>query len=637
MNAYTFTHIIDYEHNFILQETITMTDTARRKDLIYPDVQTLNDAQFDSDSTPSPTHQHNSMLPQKIPITIDVATGFSSEEENGGANIVQTSQSCGQAELNDDSKRLTGKFIELSLSENCEIDERIQSTYKLFTKQGSKSLPRQKAVSVCLTNRDETAPHSNHSSPTHEYLSPASLSSRNMRCASPEIGGSRIHSNPFFVQDRLSRSNLERQRLDSAPANMNLKITNNPEIRSQSSASVYPSFSSSLSTSKSFSHTTGTSVNKTLSSVDIQSRIKLWAEKEKEAKEIKELERIRSPSGQKSNSSSPQRSYSNTPPKVFDLISSPKSPVKIVESPEENNKVQKKHSLTTISSTTTSPSNSPIKGRKSRSGSKDSSSEQNSDTSPRKSRWKLKSPLFRRKKNSEKSLSVDSEQSDENMLSGSNEKVHKISRTSHKRKAIKKKLSSTLSMPRSASDDTVIRDDHAIPANKPPLPGRQRSNSVGPKQGLQINRRRAISQPNIHKVHSPEIEGDYMIVRSKRLDPDTQTIIGNSSNSLSTEVIMREEKGRKTSSSKRKTISGDIRDIIESLGTSSLNHGDGEGSGLSLVNESVMSPELQSSLEKFSPPESQQDIVIQKPVASGPNLFSDEEETYIPRGEWCSS
>lgn len=619
-----------------------MTDTARRKDLIYPavnDVQTLNGAQFDSDSTPSPTHQHNGMLPQKTPITIDVATGFSSEEETGGADVIQTSQSCGQGELlnqvmkDSNDKRLTGKYIELPMSEDIAIDEGIQSTYTLFTKHGSKSLPRQKATSVCL---EPASPHrsmSNHSSPIHGYLSPPSPSRNILRCSSPDIGGSRrIHSNPFFVQDRLSRSNLERHRLDSAPAKMNLRITDMNETRSQSSASIYPP-NSSLSTSKSFSHTTGSSVNNGLNSVNIQSRIKLWADKEKEAKETKELERIRSPSSQKSNNSSPQRSHSNTPPKVFDLITRPKSPIKIVESPEENSKPHKKHSSVTTNSNTTSPSRSPIKGRKSRSSSKDSSSEQNS---PKKSRWKLKSPLFGRKKALD-SLSVDSEQSDENTLSGSNEKLdkkaHKISsRTSHKRKAVKKRLSSALG--RSHSDDKVIRDDQALPTSKPPIPDRQRSSSVGPKQSIRLNHRRATSQPNIHKntVQTPEIEGDYMIVRSKRLDAETEIIIGSSSSSsLSNDVVLRDEKGRKNADAKTKTISRDIRDIIDSLGTSNLDHGDSQGT-LSLVNEKVMSPELQSGVE-LSPPESQLDVVIQRPaVASGPSLFSDDEEPFIPRG-----
>ncbi len=622
-----------------------MTDTARRKDLIYPavnDAQTLNSAQFDSDSTPSPTHHYNGMLSQKTPITIDVATGFSSEEE--GANVVQMLPNCGKAELNKESsdQQLTGKYIELPMSE---VDERIQSTYSLFTKHASKSLPRQKAASVCLANTDVTSEHrsmSNHTSPSHSYLSP----SRNIvRCASPEIGGGRIYSNPFFVQDRLSRSNLERQRLDSAPTKMNLRINDTNEIRSQSSASVHPTLPSSLSMSKSFSHTTGSSVRDSanaLNSVNIQSRIKLWAEKEKEAKETKELERIRSPSSQKSNSSSPQRNHSNTPPKVFDLISRPKSPIKIVESPEVTSQEQRKYSSTTISSSTTSsttasPSRSPIKGKKSRLGNKDSSSEHNSDASPKRSRWKLKSPLFGRKKASD-SLSVDSEQSDENTLSGSNEKLdkktHKISsRTNHKRKAVKKRLSSALGMARSHSEEHAIMDDQAIPTSKPPLPDRQRSHSVGPKQRIRTNRQRASSQPDIRKneVNMPEFEGDYMIVRSKRLDPETQTVIGNSSlpnESFLSTVVLRGEKGRQNTEAKTKTISRDIRDIIDCLGTSRLAHGESDPT-MSLVNESVRSPELQCGLE-LTPSESQLDVVIQHPVGSGPpGLFSDDEEAFL--------
>ncbi len=636
-----------------MQETTTMTDTARRKDLIYPtsDTQAMNSAQFESDSTPSPTHQHNGMLPHKSPTTIDVDNGFSSEEEvEKGSEVFGISRSCGQAELKKlrkelNDKQLTGKYIELPMSQDLISDERVQSTYTLFTKHGSKSLPRHKSASVSI-DLDTTSPPrtsmSNHSSPSDSsYLSPLR---NNVRSASPDIGR-KIQSNPFFVQDRISRSNVDRQRLDSAPANMSLKVKGTTEVRSSSSLSTTPS----LSTSKSFSHNIGNQVRDSadpLASVNIQSRIRLWADKEKEASEIKELERIKSPISQKStNSPSPQKSRSNTPTKkVDDSISSSKIPVKDVE--HSNKKVNKhKNSLGDGKTSPPSPSRSPSKDSRSRSGSKESSSELSPEASPKKSRWKLKSPLFRRKKASD-SLSFDSEQSDESTLSGSNEKLETNKKTRNisnrsKRKAVKKRLSDAFGLPRSNSELKTAVDDQAIPTSKPPLPDtefRKRSTSLGPKQRIRTNQRRATSQPDIHKhsVHSPEMEGDYMIVISKHLDPETQTIMLTNKDALpNSNVVLREEKGRKDAETKTKTISRDIRDIINSLGTSNLDIDKSEA-----VSESVLSPELESVLEQTAS-ESQLDVVISPPppladnggLVRVPSLFSEDDETFIPGGE----
>ena len=632
-----------------MQETTAMTDTARRKDLIYPtsNTQAMNSPQFEGDSTPSPTHQPNGMLPHKTPTTIDVDNGFSSEEEvEGGSEVGRLSQSCGQAELKklrkeSNDKQLTGKYIELP---DPISDERVQSTYTLFTKHGSKSLPRHKSASVCVADLDTTSPHismSNHSSPSHSsHLSP----SRNaVRSASPDIGR-KIQSNPFFVQDRISRFHVDRQRLDSAPAKMNLKVKDTTDVRSSSSLSIH---TSAMSTSKSFSHNIGSQVRDSadlLASVNIQSRIKLWADKEKEANDTKELERIKSPSAQKSAYSSPQRSVSNTPTKVDDSVSSSKNPVKAAEHSKKEVK-QRKNSL---GDEKTSPptSRSPIKGSRSRSGSKESSSELSPEASPRKSRWKL-SPLFGRKKASD-NLSVDSEQSDDSTLSGSNEKLdtnkktNKISNRS-KRKAVKNRLSNVFGLPRSNSESKTAVDDQAIPTSKPPIPiidFRKRSTSLGPKQRIRTKQQRATSQPDIHKhfVHSPEMKGDYMIVRPKHLDPETQTIIVTNGDALpNSNVVLREEKGRRNEAdTKTRTVSRDIRDIINSLGTSNLDNDNSEA-----VSESRKSPELEStSMLEQTASESQLDIVVKPPPADNggllrvPSLFSEDDETFIPGGEF---
>lgn len=282
-----------------------MTDAIQRKDLIYPtnDSQTLNESHFDSDSTSSSTNLANGMNKS---ITIDIENGFSSEEE---VEEGQVTQSCGQANLgklrSDDKKLLTDKCIEVRNHQDQMSNERVQSTYALFTKHGSKSLPRQKTSSVSLIDTNNTiqsSPNkskSTQSSPAHlSRLRPAS--SYNLQCTSPEVGR-RIQSNPFFMQDRISQTNLERQRLDTAPANMNLGVSENEGHNS--------SFTSQhINSSKSFSHNTGSSTrmpDDPLASVNIQSRIKLWADKEKEAKENEERERAKSPFSTKIKSSSP--------------------------------------------------------------------------------------------------------------------------------------------------------------------------------------------------------------------------------------------------------------------------------------------------------------------------------------------
>lgn len=602
-----------------------MTDAIQRKDLIYPtnDSQTLNESHFDSDSTSSSTNLANGMNKS---ITIDVENGFSSEEE---VEEGQVTQSCEQANLgklrSDDKKLLTDKYIEVRNHQDLISNERVQSTYALFTKHGSKSLPRQKTSNVSLIDTNNTiqsSPNkskSTQSSPAHSSrLRPAS--SYNLQCTSPEVGR-RIQSSPFFMQDRISQTNLERQRLDTAPANMNLGVSENEGHNS--------SFTSQrINPSKSFSHNTGSSTrmpDDPLASVNIQSRIKLWADKEKEAKENEERERAKSPFSTKIKSSSPgsQKSELSTPIKREDDKCPSKSSVNSTKNVEET---LTKQDNNTPSNSSGSPIESPIRTR-SKQISKNGSSP---EMSPKKSRWKIKSPLFGRKKTSN-SLSVDSEQSDENMLSGSNEqldtntkeKSRKISRSNHKRKRISRQFFRSQSTESKSLDDSVISSERPPPHNF-----RQRSNSLGLKQLRRTKQRRATSQPDISKNSVIQTEDEDVQTAVTEKIPVIQ-VPNDSGTSLN--VIIRDERGRKDAETKARTISRDIRDIIDSLGTGSLEQNEGEA--LMPVNETVGSPELVGTLEQTL--ESQ--LVQPNPahdLSRTTSVFSDDEEPFsLPRGE----
>ena len=668
-----------------------MADTDKRKDLIYPknDVMDLkNGSQFDSDSTGSPPHmggqsndspphtrgQPNGVLPSKgTPIRVDVNNGFSSEDDSDDGEMITMSQSCGQAELKKLKEKssgtkdlLPGKYIELPTSPDLIVDERIQSTYKLFTKPTSRSLPRK--VSTSVSEREYV---SNQSSPSHtSSLQPSVMG--NLRSVSPEIGG-RIKSNPFFVQDRMSRSNLnstDRQRLDSAPAKVSQSV---------STLSSHTENKVGVSPSRSFSGNTGSPVRSGVNpvAIDIQSRIKLWAEKEREAKESKEqeLERVRSPPQKSSpvkGDSAKDKSQSSQLKKLVKVLKSVESPEQDASNQATKQKKYKesKQGIHASSSSLGSPSRSRkgLRSRSSSKGSKGSSSEQTPDTSPKKSRWKLKSPLFNRKKTSA-SESLDSEQSDDNLLLGSEEHLatskkggkesptprvskkggkesptpsaskkggkespttNKISsRSSNKRKAVKKRLSSAFGLPMSRSNsDSRTLDDQTVSSSSSAADNelRQRSNSVDSKLQLKTNYRRAASQPDIKSL----LVTPSAFSQSKGETAESATPDQTQKSDDASLVVIREDKGRHDQQSKHRTISRDIRDIIDSLGTGSLDREESEELMIQMTGECVEA-KVNGLTEQPS-----LDIVIQPPTnpSSKPNsVFSDEEETFIPRGE----
>ena len=665
-----------------------MADTDKRKDLIYPknDVVDLkNGSQFDSDSTDSPSHtggqpngspphtrgQPNGVLPSKsAPIRVVLDNGgFSSEDDSDDEDMITMSQSCGQAELKKLKEEpsgtkdlLAGKYIELPTSPDLIVDERIQSTYKLFTKPTSKSLPRKVSSGV-----NEREYKSNQSSPSHTTtLQPSVMG--NLRSASPEIGR-RIKSNPFFVQDRMSRSNLnstDRQRLDSAPAKVSQSV---------STLSSHTENNIGVSPSRSFSGNTGSPVRKGVNpvTIDIQSRIKLWAEKEREAKETKEheLERVRSPPQKSSpvkGDATKDKSQSSQLKKLVKVLKSIDSPE---QDPRDQATKQKKfkeskQEIHGSSSSLGSPSRSRkgLRSRSSSKGSKDSSSEQTPDTSPKKSRWKLKSPLFNRKKTSV-SESLDSEQSDDNLLMGSEEHLatskkggkesptssaskkggkesptsNKISsRSNNKRKAVKKRLSSAFGLPMSRSNsDSRTLDDQAVPSKSSAVEHeqRRRSNSVGPKLRLKTNHRRTASQPDIKSLSvgpsaSRGSASTSALGQSEGETAESATPDQTQKNQAESPVVIREDKGRQNQESKHRTISRDIRDIIDSLGTGSLDREEGDQLKIHVTEECFEAKV--NGLTEQGP----LDIVIQPPTnpSSKPtNVFSDEEETFLPRGE----
>ena len=412
--------------------------------------------------------------------------------------------------------------------------------------------------------------------------------------------------------------------------------------------------------------------------VNIQSRIKLWAEKEKEAKAIQIQEeqdkRHYSVGVHKQKEQHAVKEDGTTMAQSENLTSNVAKSLKVTEpsvrggnqqtvkyekiplqDKDETKKVTGSGNKEGYSSSSSlgSPSRSPIKGSRSRSsskGSKDSSSE---ELSPKKSRWKLRSPLLNRKRNTDsESTSMDSEQSDENTLSSK-----MGNRSGKKRKAIKKRLSSTFAgILRSNSDAKHVQDKKSKTSDDIPTTHQevvkeamQRSNSVGASSRRRVNvnnKQKTVSQPDISRMcvnHTPP-NGDggthedevYMVIRSKQLDPETErfTGTGNVPNGSPRQndtqihnqaidtaerdtvaelpsVFIRQDKGRKIDVEDR-TISRDIRDIIDSLGTESLVHKDSELIKTTITE--VAELEEASQLESTLPPNNPLDVFVEPPT-----------------------
>lgn len=750
-----------------------MSDTVRRKDVVYPtgDSHKPNGDQFNNqsaESSPSVSTQNTSEQSgnrvsisntaltinkgnchPSPPIQIGVGNGFSSEDSEDSDSNITMSRSCGQAELRNlksegvrrnsggstnDRKYLAGKVVEIpNDDDNNAIDKRVQSTYLLFSKGNLKSKrqtstkntlnvqQKERAIkpmgvgAVGTTSTRSPSPirsKSNHSSPSHTTnLQTASFAK--LRSPSPEVG-KRIQSNPFFQQDRdrvstASRTIVnalkakERNRLGSAPTDVtSTSISSSADVsmkehkgkslsKSQSSDlldvlstsghsadSVEPHNRKSKGTSVDVNrrHSTETTPKVSVDAavtVNIQSRIKLWAAKEKEAKEIQMQEeqdkrrtsvgthkqkeqhtvkdddtltlndKLSHDVGKRLKVTGPSVSEGNQQTVKYEKIP--------IQDKDETKKVTVSGNKEGYSSSSSlgSPSRSPTKGSRSRSsskGSKDSSSE---ELSPKKSRWKLRSPLLNRKRNTDsESNSMDSEQSDENVLS------NKIgTRSSKKRKAIKKRLSSTFAgMLRSYSDSkqekkSKTSDDVPTKHKEVVTEVMQRSNSVGASSRRRVNnKQKTLSQPDITRlcVYRTPHDGDalddgvYMTIQSKQLDPETERFIalgtGNVPNGSprqkdtqihneaieTTErdtvaelpsVFVRHDKGRKVDV-KDRTISRDIRDIIDSLGTESLDRKESELSKevITEIDELEDSSQLENTLLSNSP----LDVFVEPPT-----------------------
>lgn len=678
-------------------------------------------------------------------------------------------------ESTDSRNSLMRKIVEVPSDKQIAIDNGVQSTDSL---SGEGKLKSKRHEGNSLTQRKEAAikdmralkeeaswrrfssPKSTNSpqnSPSRKSnLCPAS--DVKLRSVSPDVGR-RIQSNPFFIQDRdrLSFSNSEvrknsfgyvtaekkKVRRESVPAKQSMNATESsvahrPSSISQLDKVLFKSQSSdfldvvsprdlrasSLGSQCSVNEEYKDFRNKKTSSmgrqvsirVNIQNRIKLWAEKEMNAQQngeggktngvVSVLKQKEQYTDLKENgvtiNENPTLTQEVKVTDNFEITDTSdgedeqvskyehnclQENVNVVEPLQTQSKVDNDLSTSNSSSLTTPTKNvnsgnaaildkavsaksgkkeidesipltssspkTPVRENHSRTSSKDSSSERISDQelTPKRSRWKLRSPRLGRKQNATSEIgSTESVQSDDNTLSN-NTKSPKHS-TMKKRKDVKKRFSDTISSMFSieSKQEKKSKKNTNVPSENPPdvIP---RSNSLGAQSKILVifDKGRCASEPDIDKVRlklsktgrgSQDDEDETRVICSEMLDPETEVFIdtetsGNSDKpeddirTMITEleqdsvrklpsVFVREEKGRGAHIDKERTISTDLRDIIDSFGTVGLNRKDSE-IGQEVVLE-VATVEGSSQLECYQSPSNSLNVFVEPPADEGVEL-----------------